>query len=297
VFDRLEGNPEGRLIDMFTLGADGEEHAMKVSALLDFAYGVWSTDGHKLLVNSFASATGSSVGILDLGTGQETPIAPKGLGDGIECSDWSPDGTTLVCSFGSSDKTRDGIYLVDIATSRAKRLTTSPFHDTVGTAGECGGGESRGVFSPDGKQIAYEQQRCGTGPDPSSDEAGSIVVIGADDSPPHVVVPFGGVRTHPGGEISWSPDGKLIAYGTQSGELSVVAPDGSGDRRIALPPTVDGSFAYGPAWSPDGEWLLVAIRADGPSDLYAVAPDASAAIRLTHTGLAEAYTDWGPAAN
>jgi hypothetical protein len=78
VFDRLEDNPEGRLVDMFTLGTDGEEHAMKIPVLLDFASGVWSNDGRKLLVNSFSSAIGSSVGIHDLGTGGDTPIARRG---------------------------------------------------------------------------------------------------------------------------------------------------------------------------------------------------------------------------
>jgi len=297
VFDRLEGSPEGTFQGMFTLGPDGKEQELKLPGPPDFATGVWSTDGRRLLVDTYTDPTGGAVGILDVDTGRYAPITPRGIANGIDCSDWSPDDQTVVCGFGWADKVRDGIYLVDVATNHARRLTKSPYHDTVGTAGECGGGESRGVFSPDGTRIAYEQQRCGTGPDPSSDEQGSIVVIRSDGSSPHVVVRLGGVRTHPGGEISWSPDGRQIAFGTQDGVLSVVGTDGSGLRQIALPDTADGSRGIGPAWSPDGRWLLVGVGGSGRFDLYAIASDESHSIRLTSTSLTEAFTDWGPSAS
>ena len=292
VFDRLAGSPEGSFRGMFILGPDGTESQVKLPGAPDFATGTWSSDSRKLLIDSFTDPTGGAVAILDVETGQSTALAPKDLANGLDCSDWSPDDRTVVCGYGSADKVRDGIYLVDVASAQATRLTTSPDHDTVGTAGECGGGEGRGVFSPDGRRIAYERQHCGTGPDPSSDESGSVIVIGVDGSSPKVIVPMGGVRTHPGGEISWSPDGSRIAFGTQDGDLSVVGADGSDLRRIPVPQTANGGSAYGPAWSPDGKWLLVAVGGHGVSDLFAVALDGSDPIRLTSTSLTEAYTDW-----
>jgi Tol biopolymer transport system component len=295
VFSRLDGSPEGAYRGMFTVGTDGVEQPVKLPFEPDFAYSVWSSDGSKLLVDSYTDANGGAVGTYDLASASYRVIAPKGMADGLDCSDWAPDDKTVVCGFGSSDKVRDGIYAVDVATSTAKRLTHSPYHDTVGTAGECGGGESRGVFSPDGKRIAFEEQQCGTGADPSSDESGQLVVIAADGSSPHVVVPFGGVRTHPGGEISWSPRGDLIAFGTQTGELSVVAPDGTNLRQLAVPATVDGSSAIGPAWSPDGRWLLVGVGGSGRFDLFAIALNGSPPIQLTASDRTEAFTDWGVA--
>jgi Tol biopolymer transport system component len=292
LFNRLQGNAEGEWRGTFIMGTDGAEHQVKLPIQPNGADAVWSSDGSKLLVNSYTEGTGGAVGTFDLTTGTYHVIAPKGMADGLNCSDWTPDDKTVLCGFGSGDNVRDGIYTVDVATSTAMRLTKSAFHDTVGTAGECGGGENRGVYSPDGKRIVFEQQQCGTGPDPSSDESGQLVVIAADGTSPHVIVPFGGVKTHPGGEISWSPDGKLIAFGTQDGVLSVVAPDGTGLRTLPVPATDTGGDAYGPAWSPDGRWLLVAIAGTAPSDLYAVAADGSPSIRLTKTGLTEAYTDW-----
>jgi len=296
VFDRLADSPEGQFLGMYTVGADGVERQVKLPGNPGFAYGVWSTDGRKLLLDSFSDPGGPAVGVIDLATGDFAAINPNGISDGLDCSDWSPDDRTLVCGYGSSANVKDGIYLVDVATGTAKRLTKSPYHDTVGTAGECGGGEGRGVFSPDGRRIAYEQQQCGTGADPSSDETGAIVVMAVDGSARKTVVPFGGVRTHPGGEISWSPNGKLIAFGTQEGELSVVAPDGSGLRQIPTPATANGTRAIGPSWSPDGKWLLVGIGGNGLFDLFVVAADGSGATQLTSTALTEAYTDWGPAA-
>jgi hypothetical protein len=89
-------------------------------------------------------------------------------------------------------------------------------------------------------------------------EQGAIVVVNADGSSPTTVVAFGGVRTHPGGEISWSPTQDVIAFATQDGVLSVVNADGSGMHTIDVP--VPG-FVFGPEWSPDGLWILVSINA------------------------------------
>jgi hypothetical protein len=42
------------------------------------------------------------------------------------------------------------------------------------------------------------------------------------------VVPEGGVRTHEGSALSWSPDGSWIAFGTQDQYRSLIDPDGTG---------------------------------------------------------------------
>ena len=73
----------------------------------------------------------------------------------------------------------DGIYTMRIDDLHLERLTTSPFHFTEGSAGMCGGGENRGVYSPDGTQIAYVRQKCGLGPNPSADESAAIELMAA----------------------------------------------------------------------------------------------------------------------
>ena len=294
VFDRLAGSPEGDFLGAFVLGVDGREQFLKPPVSSVFFSGVWSPDGSMLLANAFAG-TQLVVGTLDPSTGTWSEIRPQGMVGEIECSDWAPDGARVVCGRGGPDAKNDGIYAIEVATGTAKRLTTSANHHVVGTNGECGGGEGRAVYSADGSRFAYIQQKCGSGPDPSFDESGAIAVASADGSGIKVIVPFGGVRTHPGGEIAWSPIDDLIAFGTQDGKLSVIRADGTGRRTIDLPTP---GFVYGPAWSPDGNWLLVTVEpeATGRADLYVVAPDGSTMRQVTDTSEVEAYTDWAVAA-
>jgi Tol biopolymer transport system component len=293
VFDRLAGSPEGDFLGAFSLGVDGKETSVRLPVANMGVTGAWSPDGTKLLVNAF---TGSNliVGTLDPTAATWSEIRPDGMVGEVECTDWTPDGTRVICGRGGPDPADDGIYTVEVATGTTKRLTTSAFHHVVGTSGECGGGEGRAAYSADGSQFAYIQQKCGTGADPSADEEGAIAVASADGSDVKVIVPFGGVRTHPGSEISWSPSGDLIAFGTQDGKLSVIRADGTGLRSIDLP---QPGFVYGPAWSPDGKWLLVTLdaAATGQADLYVVAPDGSTMVRITDAPDVEAYTDWAAA--
>ena len=47
------------------------------------------------------------------------------------------------------------------------------------------------------------------------------------------------------GDVSWSPDGRKIAY-TSDGGIRVVTADGTGNHRLR------GAGGDCPAWSPDG---------------------------------------------
>jgi hypothetical protein len=76
---------------------------------------------------------------------------------------------------GSSHYSLDGIYSIGVDGTGLIRLTRSPFHDTLGSAGECGGGDSEADYSPDGTRFVFMRKRCGTGPDPSSDEASATL--------------------------------------------------------------------------------------------------------------------------
>jgi hypothetical protein len=291
VLDRLDGSPEGDYLGAFVLGVDGAATALELPAQNNGFIGIWSPNGDRLLINVF---TGDRliVGTFDPARASYAEIDPGGMVGELECTDWTPDAKRVICGHGGPDPADDGVYAVDVASGKATRLTTSPFHHVVGTAGECGGGEGRAVYSADGSRFAYVQQKCGAGADPSSDEAGAIVVASADGSKEKVIVPFGGVRTHPGGEIAWSPTDDLIAFGTQDGKLAVIGADGTGSRTIDLPTP---GFVYGPAWSPDGKWLLVTVvQATRQHDLFVVAPDGSSMVQVTDTPEVEAYTDWGP---
>jgi len=72
--------------------------------------------------------------------------------------------------------------------------------------------------------------------------------------------------------ITWSPDGRRLAFTTQDGALFVTDRDGTGLRRIGD----EARFRAEPAWSPDG--TLIAYRGharsvDAPSGAYVISPD------------------------
>ena len=293
VFDRLAGSPEGDFLAASVMGIDGTSTSLQLLVSNMGFTGTWSPDGARLLITAF-SGTDLIVGTLDLPTTTWSEIRPDGMVGELECTDWAPDATHVICARGGPDPKHDGLYSLDVATGKPTRLTTSAYHHVVGTSGECGGGEGRAVYSGDGSRFAYVQQKCGTGADPSSDEQGAIAVASADGSGAQVIVPFGGVRTHPGGEIAWSPTDDLIAFGTQDGKLSLIAGDGTGLRTIDLP---QPGFVYGPTWSPDGKWILVTVnsQATGHDDLFVVSPDGSTMSQITDTAEVEAFSDWGSA--
>ena len=90
------------------------------------------------------------------------------------------------------------------------------------------------------------------------------------------------------GRAIWSPDGRKIAVATANDGISVVAADGSGERRLT------GGHVAG--WSPDSQRIAFTKRS-GPngrvSDVYVVNADGSGQRRLTHS-THDAATAWLP---
>jgi Tol biopolymer transport system component len=141
---------------------------------------------------------------------------------------WSPDGSAVVyvrhliypgpsgpyCPSGSKDA---GIVAVGLQGSLAQRLTTN----------NC---DSSPVWSPDGQQIAFAR----TAPD---SEWSRIMVMRADGSTPHVVASCAGPRIPDKcgvADLSWSPDGKQIAF-VRAGSIYTVNASGGEPHRLQTP--------------------------------------------------------------
>jgi Tol biopolymer transport system component len=60
--------------------------------------------------------------------------------------------------------------------------------------------------------------------------------------------------------VRWSPDGTKILFASQDHNLYLVHPDGSASTKDNL----RTGHAKGPAWSPDGRWIIFSFSLDLP---------------------------------
>jgi Tol biopolymer transport system component len=133
---------------------------------------------------------------------------------------------------------------------------------------------STATWSQDGREVAFV---AANGSFWSSDRA--VFVVESSGANPRRITPWGNTYS-----AMWSPDGKWIAFASNSGstDLFVVHPDGTGLKAITS--AADGSFSFGPAWSPDsGRLLFVRSKTDfDGTDLWTVNVDGSNLAQLTH---------------
>ncbi|HEV2845953.1 MAG TPA: PDZ domain-containing protein, partial [Thermoanaerobaculia bacterium] len=127
---------------------------------------------------------------------------------------------------------RGEVLAFDPATGKVENLTRTP-----------GVAERNAVPSPDGKRIAW-----------FSDASGEYEL--------HVRPTAGGearrivIEEHPSfyRELTWSPDGRRLAFSDKRLALWVADVQAGRARKIATSPHI-GQGVYVPSWSPDGRWL------------------------------------------
>lgn len=96
-------------------------------------------------------------------------------------------------------------------------------------------------------------------------------------------------ETTRGSDLTWSPDGAMLAFADVGG-IYVVNADGSDERRV---PGTSNSDQW-PAWSPDGAQLAVRTLSDDMTGgIYIVNVDGSGRRQLTD-GLMDAHPTWSP---
>ncbi|HEY9448827.1 MAG TPA: S9 family peptidase, partial [Gemmatimonadaceae bacterium] len=194
---------------------------------------VWSPDGKRLVfvVTDVDSAASDS-------TSPPEPIV-------VDRYLFKTDGS------GYHTNLRDHLYLFDLETRKLEQLTSGPYDD-----------ESP-AWSPDGRRIAFVSAR---GPDPDRSGNTDIFVVDARlGASPKQLTTFEGPDD---GEISWSPDGKSIAY-IQGSEpkysaynmrhLAVVPAEGGAPR--VLSEALDRSISS-PLWSADGSAIYFVVSDD-----------------------------------
>lgn len=163
------------------------------------------------------------------------------------------------------------LWLYDIATHTARRLTTGDFDEQLP------------AWSPDGTRIAFSSHRDAD-PDRTYDSNLYVATIGATPVEPRALTSFAGADNAPewSSYPAWSPDGRRIAY-LQGGPvglfsygvhtLAVVA--ASGGAPSVLTPSLDRNVSD-PVWSADGKTIRFLVEDDETVRIAQVGADGGA---------------------
>jgi Tol biopolymer transport system component len=169
--------------------------------------------------------------------GQPTQLT-KGprLQDRYPC--WTPDSKSVL--FVRDEATAANIYVVPVEGGEARSITSAS--DRVSWASI--------ACSPDGRSVAYfaqdEMDETPVGWHISN--ADTIKIRSLDGGSARVVAK---VRHNLASEeISWSPDGRRLAYSDQ-GKIWVVSVDGG--QPVEIPTGLEKAYPVHVAWSPDGD--------------------------------------------
>jgi dipeptidyl aminopeptidase/acylaminoacyl peptidase len=150
-------------------------------------------------------------------------------------------------------------------------------------AGWCGDLESI-AWSPDGRRLAFGVTSFGGTP-----RYNGLHVVNLRTGRDRQLLKVGEHHEYNWGDISWSPDGRRLAYASD-GTIALINADGSGQTVLRTGTT---GHDHAPSWSPDGKWIAFATRHDGEPSVYAIRIDGSQRRLLVQHGAAPAWSPDG----
>ena len=240
--------------------ADGENEVVAAFGRESIISPAWSPDGTKVAYVSLEDRK-PVVYLQDLRTGQRNVIS--NVKGNNSAPAWSPDGGMLAVALSKDGNTE--IYTVRPDGTGHRRLTNNPAID------------SEPQFSADGQSIYFMSDRSG-GPQiykmsVSGGNATRVTFNGNYNISPRV-----------------SPDGKTLAWISQrNGNFSLYAMDLASGQELRL---ADG--ATEPSFSPNGKYIMYAIKGGGRASLAVVSVDGRVKQRLTTNAGNIREPSWGP---
>src|SRR5262249_13113075 len=274
--------------DVWMASWDGTQEIQLTSSPDSESQPRWSPDNKYLsFVSSRQGAKGGQLWLMNRAGGEAIKVSD--VRGGISEYAWAPDGKRIVFVVNDPDprdpkdddkdaekkktappividryhfkedvdgylrNARTHLYLFDVATKKAEALTTGIQYD-----------ESSPAWSPDGTQIAFVSKR-GTGDIDRTDNTDVWVIDAKANAQPRQVTTS---MASDEGPLSWSPDGKQIAYLTgeelkysayTQNKLAAIPATGGEARLIAT--SLDRPVRQ-PRWSKDGSSITFIVVDD-----------------------------------
>ena len=233
---------DDRLYSLVVSDQDGFNEGTIMESTDPIMSPAWSPDSRQLAYVSFEDNQ-SSIWVQTLRSGNRFKVSAKPGVNGAPS--FSPDGRKLVITLGGVDGNLD-IYVLDINTRRATRLTTHRAIDTEGT------------WSPDGEYIYFNSDRSG-GP--------QIYRIRATGGTPERVTFEGSYNARP----RLSPDGKKLAMvHNDRGNYRIAVMDLERKDLLVLS---TGRQDESPSFAPNSDILIYATRQGRNGVLETVSAD------------------------
>lgn len=299
---RISSEEDKRVSELWMVGYDGQND-VQLTYGKDSAGGPqWSPDGRYLSFTSSreGAAKGSQVWVLDRRGGEARQLTDvkEDLGD----YSWSPDSKTLLLSLrvkeepepekgakavppkpivldrfhfkedveGYLTEKKDHLYLFEVESKKLSKLV-GPLPEKDKPIDERYE-EAQAEWSPDGTKIAFVSNQ--SIPDPDRTVNSDVFVVDAKPgSTPRKLTTFAGADEGP---LSWSPDGKLIAYRQGTSEKysiydmpQLATVDVATGKATLVAKSLD-NWTGAPVFSANGKSLLTTIaddRLDYPAEV------------------------------
>jgi Tol biopolymer transport system component len=198
-------------------------------------------------------------------------ISPTWSRDGLHLAFWTRPGTSGLWSLAvvGQDGSGSSVLVGSVSLREREASLSQP---------------SNLSWSPDSRRIAFAGD--------VKDSHGIFVATLGQTGATLITDPtLGGI------DPAWSPDGSVIAFQSEAtGTLHVIAPDGTGEHRLAA---LANTFLW-PDWSPDGSFLATGAGVDnrdgsgGQTDIFVVSANGTVIKNMSKDPADEFSPSWSP---